>query len=88
MEKVYVLVSNYVDVDSGDFNTEVIGVWENFNGANKELKKLMAQTREDFEDYDTEEEDYVDGDMTWSIWEEGEYSNHRCDLIIQCKEIQ
>ena len=38
---VYVLTTNYINVDSGDYNHEVIGVYENIDDANKDMKQAI-----------------------------------------------
>ena len=83
---VYVLTSTYVCVDSGDYESHVDGVYENIEDALKQMKQEIKDTRLDFEDYDTEEDTYVDGDMNWSIWEKEEYMSHHCDIqITECE---
>ena len=52
------------------------------------MKQEIKDTRNDFKDYDTEEEDYVEGDMSWSIWEKEQYMSHHCDIKIQECEIK
>lgn len=79
---VYVLVCNFVDVDGGSFDTSVIGVFDTIEAATKMLKIEIERARKDFNDYDYEEEKFVEGDMSWSIWELGEYPSHHCDLAI------
>lgn len=86
--EVYVLVCNSINVDSGDFVTEVIGVYQEFGKAQEVMERHIIDIRNEYDYCDTEEEDYVDGDMTWSIWEKGEYASNHCDLIIQCVEIE
>jgi len=86
--RVYVLVCNYHSVDSGDFTNDVVGVYEKFEDAQKEMKKIMVEVRDDFKRCDAEEDNYVDGDMSWSIWEKGEWVNFHCDITIHEKEIQ
>ena len=79
---VYVLVCGYTDVDGGDFSTTVIGVFDTIEVAQEMLNLEIESARKDFEGYDTEEDNFVEGDMSWSIWEKGEYPSHHCDLII------
>jgi uncharacterized protein YajQ (UPF0234 family) len=82
---VYVLTSTYVCVDSGDYESCVVGVYENVENALEQMKQEIKDTRTDFENYDTEEETYVEGDMSWSIWESEEYMSHHCDIqITEC----
>ena len=82
MEQVFILVATYVDVDSGNFMTDVIAVYDNYEMAQEQMKREIESTRKDFENYDYEEENFVDGDMSWSIWEKDEYPSHHCDLQI------
>ena len=79
---VYVLTSTYICVDSGDYESRVDGVYENVEDALKQMKQEIKDTRTDFEDYDTEEDTYVEGDMSWSIWEKEQYMSHHCDIQI------
>lgn len=82
---VYVLTSTYVCVDSGDFETRVDGVYEDIDKALEQMKQEIKDARTDFKDYDTEEDNYVEGDTSWSIWEKAEYMSHHCDIkIIEC----
>ena len=83
---VYVLTSTYICVDSGDYESRVDGVYENVEDALKQMEQEIKDTRTDFENYDTEEDTYVEGDMSWSIWEKEEYASHHCDIqITECK---
>ena len=86
--EVYVLIKNDLDVDGGVYDTYVIGVYENFKMAQTEMQAQMVEARQKFQDYDFNEDAYVDGDMSWSIWELGEYAANHIDLIIQCETIQ
>ena len=86
--EVYVLIKNDLDVDGGTFDTEVIGVYENFSMAQTEMQAQMVEAKQKFQNYDFEEDEYVEGDMSWSIWELGEYAVNHIDLIIQCETIQ
>jgi len=79
---VFVLICGYTNVDSGDFSTSVIGVFDSYENAYKMMVKEIESTRKDYEGYDTEEENFVEGDMSWSIWEKGEYPSHHCGLSI------
>ena len=86
--KVFVLISTYIDVDSGDYESRVDGVYESVEDANKQMQQEIKDTRTDFENYDTEEDNYVEGDMTWSIWEKDYYMSHSCVIkITQCEII-
>ncbi len=86
--EVYVLVKNDLSVDSGTFDTEVIGVYENFSMAQTEMQAQMVDAKQKFQNYDFNEDAYVEGDMSWSIWELGQYASNHIDLIIQCETIQ
>ena len=86
--RVYVLTSTYVDVDSGDYESRVDGVYENIEDALKQMEQEIKDTRTDFENYDTEEDTYVEGDMSWSIWEKEQYMSHHCDIQIFESEVQ
>ena len=85
---VYVLTSTYVCVDSGDYDNRVDGVYESVDKALEHMKREIEETRKDFEDYDYEEDNYVEGDMNWSIWEKEEYASHHCDIQITECEVQ
>lgn len=85
---VYVLTSNYVCVDSGEYESRVDGVYENIEDALKQMEQEIKDTRNDFVYCDTEEDAYVEGDMSWSIWEKGEYVSHHCDIQITECEVQ
>ena len=80
---VYVLVKNDLDVDKGTFDTTVIGVYERLSMAETEFKAQMVEAKQQFQKYDFNEDEYVEGDMSWSIWELGEYASNHIDLIIQ-----
>lgn len=85
---VYVLTSTYICVDSGDYESRVDGVYESIEQAQKQMKQEIKDTRNDFADYDTEEDNYVEGDMSWSIWEKEQYMSHHCDIQITECEVQ
>ena len=86
--KVFVLMSTYIDVDSGEYESRVDGVYESVEDANKQMQQEIKDTRTDFKNYDTEEDNYVEGDMTWSIWEKDCYMSHSCVIkITQCEII-
>ena len=83
---VYVLTSTYAYVDSGDCENHVVGVYGNVGEALRQMKQEIKDARTDFKKYDTEEDDYVEGDMSWSICEKGKYISHHCDIeITECK---
>jgi len=84
--KVYVLAHTY-QCDCGDFGTE-IEVFETIEKATKVFKELMKQAKIDFKDLETEQDNYVDGDMSWSIWEKEEYAYNHIDLMIFEREVK
>lgn len=84
---VYVLVEEYTNVDVGDYATNVCGVYENFEDAQRHLEDTMVDIRKYFEDYDYEEQQYSHGDMEWSIWEKDCWSTYHDRLIIVEKEV-
>lgn len=79
---VYVLTTNYVYYEESENN--VVGVYQSIEDAYKQMKREMERARDDFKSFDTEEDSYVEGDMSWSIWEPGNYS--RCKIDIQIVE--
>ena len=84
---VYVLSSYYVNVDTGEESNEIIGVYGSYDKAFGRMTKEIPEIRKDFDYCDTEEHDFVDGDMCWEIWEKELYFSHHCNLIIYEKEI-
>lgn len=84
---VYVVIKNW-QRDSGDCGLECIGVYKDFEYAQKVLESEMKVAKEDFSYLNTEEDDYAYGDMCWSIWEEGEYCYNHIDLKIVEKEVE
>lgn len=88
MTELFILVVHYVNVDSGDCDTSVLGAYKTFGQAEEELQKQMVEVQKDFEYVDTEQDNYVEGDMSWSIWEKGEFMSHHCTLLIECCELQ
>ena len=67
--------------DSGECGNNV-KVFQEAEKALEEMKTEMANARTDFSDLSTEEDDYVEGDMSWSIWEKGEYCYNHIDITI------
>lgn len=80
---VYVLTSNYINVDSGDYDNTVIGVYTSIDKALEQLKDCIKDARYDFQDEDYEESNYCEGDMTYSIWHKEYEMTYRCDLAIE-----
>lgn len=85
-EQVFVLTERYVDVDSGTIDTNIT-VYESYAPAQRRFMDLMKEGRKLFKNYDKEEENYIDGDMSWEIWEVGQYFAHHFSIQILCKEI-
>ena len=84
--EVYVLTIVW-QRDSGDFGSDT-KVFSSFERAQQEMEIQMESARFDFDDLDTEEDDYVEGDMSWSIWESGEYAYNHCDITIKQCEVE
>ena len=80
--QVYVLTSEYLNVDSGDSEHRVDGVYETFEQAQKAMEQEIKDARTDFEGVDYEEDNYVKGDMSWSIWEKEYYMSYHCNIKI------
>lgn len=87
MTNVYVVVCSW-QRDCGECGTDVIGVYSSFERAKLAMENEMKMARSYFEDLETEESEYVDGDMSWSIWEEGEYCYNHDDILIIEKEVE
>ena len=86
---VYIITSSYIDVDSGDCDTRVDGVYAKLEEAKEKFDQLVEETRKDFEPYDYEEDCYgTSFDLSYSIYEKGEYMSHHCDIIITECEIK
>lgn len=83
--KVYVLVSNFTNVDSGGFETSTVGVFSEKKDAKKAMVEQFENIKEEFKYWDTDEEQ---DEMSCSIWEKGEYPSHHYDLLIQERKIQ
>lgn len=83
--KVYVLVEDYVNVDAGDFATNILGVYESKDKAKKKFNKEKREIVKEFEscDYEMEESETV-----FSIWETGEWATYHDTMMIVEKEIE
>ena len=83
---VYVLTIDFVDVDSGDFNVEV-QTFDTIDKAMTVMVKEMDTTKKQFEERcDVDQDNFVDGDMSWSIWEKENYPSYHCDFkITECQ---
>ena len=86
MEIVYVLTVGW-QFDTGECGNRV-GAYDTIEKAQAQMEKEIKCAKTDFSDMDTEEDDYVDGDMSWSIWEKGEYCYNHCDIEIREVEVQ
>ena len=86
MDNVYVLqVVWQTDVgECGNF----VRTYSTIEKAQKQMKEEMETARIDFCRLDTEEEDYIEGDMSWSIWEKGEYCFNHIDITITECEVE
>lgn len=78
---VYVLTVVW-QCDSGECGSHT-KVFQSVEDALKEMKAEMNTARADFNGLDTEETEYADGDMGWSIWEAGEYCYNHIDITVQ-----
>ena len=93
MEKVGVWEMNvfvFTDVwqcDSGECGSTT-KVFSTFEKAQRCLEEAMETAKQDFSGLETEETEYVKGDMAYSIWEAGEYCYNHIDLTIQELEIE
>ena len=83
---VYVLIVTW-QRDSGECGTDVM-IYNSIESAEKAFKHEIELARIDFNDLDTEEDELVDGDMSWSIWEKGEYCYNHCDIAILEREVK
>lgn len=86
--KVYVVVSHYHNVDSGESETMVERVFEDIVQAQAYMGERIKEERENLNHLDCEEDNYVEGDMSWSIWEKEQYMSHHCDIQIAESEVQ
>ena len=86
--EVFVLIKNH-QFDCGECGLDCIGVYDTFELAQKTCESQMEKSRDEMKEYvaDTEEDDYSKGDMSWSIWEKGEYCYNHIDLLIQQAQI-
>lgn len=73
--------------DSGECGSEV-SAFESLPLAQKIMTREIKSAREDFKDLDVEETQFVEGDLSWSIWESENYCYNHCDITItQCELI-
>jgi len=79
---VFSLVWQFDDGDCGHF----VETYKSIDDAMDCLKKNMDIAKSKFDGMDTEDDDYVDGDMSYSIWERGEYCYNHVDMkITECE---
>lgn len=93
--EVYVLVSTYIDTDSGDFRQEVIGVYKDSQKAKKTLRSEIKDTKACFKgcfyhcDYTTKSKtDEIDHSIVWSIYDKSQPENHFCELKLAKRDIK
>ena len=85
--KVYVLVESWL-LDDGEWSgLSVRNVFETYHQAYDYFLFAIGQAKIDMEDLETEEDEFVEGSMCWSIWEKGEYCYNHIDLKIEEKEV-
>ena len=81
--EIYVLTQTNVDVDSGDFETQVLCVSADFGKPQHILEERQKGLRKFFnERYDYEESNYCEGDMSWEIWQKEFYASNHVSLQI------
>ena len=73
--------------DSGETGNE-IAVYSTIERASKAFLKEIEYAKQDFDDLETETTPLATGDMSWSIWETGEYCYNHCDIVIFQKEVE
>ena len=72
--------------DSGECGSETT-VYSTIEKANKEFLKEIKLACNDFADLETESTPLATGDMSWSIWESGEYCYNHIDINIYQREV-
>lgn len=83
--KVYVF--ERINVYDGCEDT-TIRVYADLEKATQVLKEQMEAVKEEFEGSDFETTNYVEGDMSWAIWDEGEFCMNHVSLTIYEKEVE
>ena len=81
--QVYVLVESW-QYDSGDCGEEVY-VYSNLGSAMTQFKELQKQATKDMPDYVSD--NYCEGDLSWSRYEDGEYCYNHYDIAIYIRDI-
>lgn len=82
---VYVL-SVVWQCDSGEFGND-FAVYDSWEKAKVDMLDQIESAKKDFADLETEEDNYVDGDMSWSIWEKDEYAYNHIDIMVKALEV-
>ena len=86
--KVYVLTSEYANVDSGEQNTKVVGAYTDYKKAKAQFKLEVISAKEDMDGYNcVEERDGWEKDC-WVIEEESNYFALHCTIQIHTVELQ
>ena len=85
MDEVYVLIESNQTSDGDSWQT--CEVFADLDSAQKAMKKAIRKARREMKCYDTEE-DYTEGDMTYSIYESGEYCYNHIDICVFQREVQ
>ena len=85
---VFVVSSSYINVDTGDYAHEVLGVYQDFELAQKVFERAIKDARCDFSGEDYEETEYAKGDMAYAIWVPEYEMSYRCEIKITEMEIK
>lgn len=83
--KVYVFEK--ISVYDG-YEDAAIKVYADLEKATQVLEEQMETAKKDFEGSDFEETNYAKGDMSWVIWDEGEFCMNHITLTIYESEVQ
>lgn len=83
--EIYVLVNEW-QFDSGELGQDVL-VFDTFEKAKTEMKKLVKQAQKDMKDYQHMKDDYTDSCMSWAIWEMENYCFNHISITIYQREI-
>lgn len=85
---VYVLTSNYICVENGDFNHEVLGIYEDLEEAQKQMKQEIKVTKENFFEGYRFRTVKKGEDALWSIWSKECPTYYFCDIKITKCEVK
>ena len=77
---VYVL-SIVWQFDSGECGSDVL-VYDSIEKAEKQLKREIKNAKKDMAHFDIDETQFVDGDMSYSIWEKENYCYNHIDIAV------